>query len=438
MLIATLHSTTPHYVRCIKPNEEKHAFAWDPPKIVQQLRACGVLETIRISAAGFPSRWQYETFFDRYRLLCTGAQIVDCDIRASCMNIVRNWITDEDKYRFGNTQIFFRAGQVAYLEQVRSETRRRHIVVVQSMVRRFIYRRRYLRLRRTALGIQARARGMLARIRTKAIRQNLAATTIQRYVRGWLLRTMYARLRRAVLGVQTRGRGMLARMKFVVAKNNSKATDIQRFCRGYLARIAYKQKLRKIVVCQSAIRRFNARRLYKKLKVNYIENVRQSFLIFLKQSKAEARTISHMQKMYKGLENKIISLQQRNDELTKDNVQLKQRTAEIPELKTKLAAHRAVEADLKLHVVQLAEKDAVLERLSQQLMNEQNEKLSLKLRSENELLLWEHSRETLRLENESLKQQMEQMVESASQQAIGKARFSLQRQLLYINFLFFQ
>lgn len=224
MLIATLHSTTPHYVRCIKPNEEKQAFAWDPSKIVQQLRACGVLETIRISAAGFPSRWQYENFFDRYRLLCKRTQIVDWDIQTSCKNIVQNCIVDEDKYRFGNTQIFFRAGQVAYLEQVRSETRRRHIVVVQSMVRRFIYRRRYLRLRRTVLGIQARVRGMLARIRTRAIRENAAAITIQRYVRGWLLRTMYVRLRRTVLGLQTRGRGMLARKKFVITKNNSKVT----------------------------------------------------------------------------------------------------------------------------------------------------------------------------------------------------------------------
>jgi myosin heavy subunit len=51
-LITTLHSTTPHYVRCIKPNDEKLPFKWEAGKIVQQLRACGVLETVRISAAG--------------------------------------------------------------------------------------------------------------------------------------------------------------------------------------------------------------------------------------------------------------------------------------------------------------------------------------------------------------------------------------------------
>lgn len=56
LLMATLNATTPHYVRCIKPNDSKSSFDYNPQRAVQQLRACGVLETIRISAAGFPSR----------------------------------------------------------------------------------------------------------------------------------------------------------------------------------------------------------------------------------------------------------------------------------------------------------------------------------------------------------------------------------------------
>lgn len=121
---------------------------------MQQLRACGVLETIRISAAGFPSRCPYDNFYARYQLLCRQSQVTDWDEKAMCTLIVRNWIQDEDKYRFGHTQIFFRAGQVAYLEQVRTDTRRRHIVAVQALVRRFLCRKRYLRLRSTALGLQ--------------------------------------------------------------------------------------------------------------------------------------------------------------------------------------------------------------------------------------------------------------------------------------------
>ena len=47
--MTTLNSTTPHYVRCIKPNDQKAAFQFDAKRAVQQLRACGVIETVRIS-----------------------------------------------------------------------------------------------------------------------------------------------------------------------------------------------------------------------------------------------------------------------------------------------------------------------------------------------------------------------------------------------------
>ena len=56
LLMDNLNSTNPHYVRCIKPNDAKAAFMLDKKRAVQQLRACGVLETVRISAAGYPSR----------------------------------------------------------------------------------------------------------------------------------------------------------------------------------------------------------------------------------------------------------------------------------------------------------------------------------------------------------------------------------------------
>lgn len=96
----------------LQPNDDKIAFHWESQKIVQQLRACGVLETVRISAAGFPSRWTYENFYIRYYLLCKWNQCND-DERISCTHIVQNYINDVDKYRFGHTQIFFRAGQVS-------------------------------------------------------------------------------------------------------------------------------------------------------------------------------------------------------------------------------------------------------------------------------------------------------------------------------------
>lgn len=64
-LMDTLSVTNVHYIRCIKPNEQKKAWEFQPQQVLGQLRACGVLETIRISCAGYPSRWTYEEFAER-------------------------------------------------------------------------------------------------------------------------------------------------------------------------------------------------------------------------------------------------------------------------------------------------------------------------------------------------------------------------------------
>ena len=56
-LMSTLNQTLPHYIRCIKPNTTSQPDVMDSQYVVSQLRACGVLETIQISAAGFPTKW---------------------------------------------------------------------------------------------------------------------------------------------------------------------------------------------------------------------------------------------------------------------------------------------------------------------------------------------------------------------------------------------
>lgn len=70
---------------------------------------------------------------------------------------------DRDKYQFGKTKIFFRAGQVAYLEKLRSERLKTCGVVIQKRVRGWLARRRYRKIQRMVAAVQRRGRGALAR-----------------------------------------------------------------------------------------------------------------------------------------------------------------------------------------------------------------------------------------------------------------------------------
>ena len=63
----TLNETDPHYVRCIKPNDDKKSDLFRAKDCLDQLRYAGVFEAVKIRQQGFPFRWTHEVFFKRYR-----------------------------------------------------------------------------------------------------------------------------------------------------------------------------------------------------------------------------------------------------------------------------------------------------------------------------------------------------------------------------------
>merc|ERR1711944_327234 len=68
-LMTTLHSTEPHFIRCIVPNNHKQPGGVEAPLIMHQLTCNGVLEGIRICMRGFPNRMLYPDYKMRYACL---------------------------------------------------------------------------------------------------------------------------------------------------------------------------------------------------------------------------------------------------------------------------------------------------------------------------------------------------------------------------------
>lgn len=358
LLMNTLNATTPHYVRCIKPNDSKESFAFDPHRAVQQLRACGVLETVRISAAGFPSRLTYEEFMIRYRVLFRSSQCKRGQVKESCEAVLPTLITEEDKFKFGATKIFFRAGQVAYLEKRRTDKLRACGILIQRMIRGWYYRKRYAMLRRAAIAGQCLARGYLARKKAQHLRQTKAAVIIQKSVRGFVKRQRYVRLRQTTLGLQTYCRGYLARKRYLELVCNAKAIVIQKTFRAYLARKRYLQTQKQIILLQCCWRRWLARREFKNLRM-------------------EARSIEHVKNLNRGLENKIISLQQRIEEMNKELIPLRLMQSEQNELRAQCEANRGLANELKASVSKVGDLEKLVIDLRQQLDRERDEKMDL-------------------------------------------------------------
>uniref|UniRef100_A0AAZ3NV52 Myosin VAb n=1 Tax=Oncorhynchus tshawytscha TaxID=74940 RepID=A0AAZ3NV52_ONCTS len=305
LLMETLNGTTPHYVRCIKPNDLKSPFMMDPMRAVQQLRACGVLETIRISAAGFPSRWTYQEFFNRYRVLMKLKDILS-DRKQTCRNVLEKWVQDQDKYQFGKSKIFFRAGQVAYLEKLRSDKLKKACVRIQKTIRCWLTRKRYLRMRQAAITIQKNTRGYQARCLVAFLRRTRAAVIIQKNQRMLVARRRYQQQRSASITMQRLLRAYQARQTYRKLLYEHKVLTIQKWVRGWLARRRCRRSLRAVVYLQSCVRRMAARRELRKLRV-------------------EARSVEHFKKLNVGMENKIMQLQRKVDEQHKENRELSER-----------------------------------------------------------------------------------------------------------------
>ncbi|XP_007904330.1 unconventional myosin-Vc [Callorhinchus milii] len=272
LLMETLNATTPHYVRCIKPNDSKLPFEYDSKRVVQQLRACGVLETIRISAQSYPSRWTYYEFFSRYRILMTQQDLATTEKKQICKQVLKRLIQDPNQYQFGKTKIFFRAGQVAYLEKLRADKLREACVTIQKNLRCWIHRKRYLQLRGAVILMQQYVRGKRAVrhvVSATAIKHAWAAVVIQKNCRRFLVRRLYHLILLATVIIQSHVRGWLARKQFKKMLQDQKALIIQTHVRAWLARRRYQSIRRFVLNIQLSYR---VKNLHKKLDEQTKEN----------------------------------------------------------------------------------------------------------------------------------------------------------------------
>lgn len=203
-LMETISVTNVHYIRCIKPNEAKRAWEFTPQQVLSQLRACGVLETIRISCAGYPTRWTYEEFAERYYMLVHSKNWnAQTAIKDLCTMILNVTIKEEDKYQGGLTKIFFRAGMLAYLEAQRSDKLNSLVTLVQKNVRRRLAVKRYQLMKKAAIVMQTWWRGVMARKFVLQVRKEVAARRLQKVCRRFIQRKIYLDVHNSVVKLQS-------------------------------------------------------------------------------------------------------------------------------------------------------------------------------------------------------------------------------------------
>lgn len=264
-LMETLSSTEPHYIRCVKPNNVLKPAIFENLNIIQQLRCGGVLEAIRISCAGYPTRRTFYEFLNRFGVLAPEVLDGNYDDKVACQMILDKM--GMKGYQIGKTKVFLRAGQMAELDARRAEVLGNAARIIQRQVRTHIARKEFIELRQAAICLQSNLRGILSRKLYEQLRREAAAVKIKKNFKGYIARKSYLAVRSSAIILQTGLRAMKARDEFRFRKQTKAAIYIQADLRRLIAYSYYKRLQKAAVVTQCGWRRRVARRELRMLKM---------------------------------------------------------------------------------------------------------------------------------------------------------------------------
>nr|XP_056712964.1 myosin-IIIa isoform X2 [Euleptes europaea] len=216
----------PHFVRCIKPNNDRQANKYDKEKVLVQLRYTGILETARIRRQGYSHRILFANFIKRYYILCYKSSENPPVSPETCAAILEK--AQLDTWILGKTKVFLKYYHVEQLNLMRKETINR-IVLIQAYVRGWLGSKRYKKLKE---------------------KREESAVKIQTAYRGYAARKDYthavneSKMEMRVTRLQAVGRGYLIRKKVKEIKDasNKAATTIQTHYRGFKERKSFKRK----------------------------------------------------------------------------------------------------------------------------------------------------------------------------------------------------
>ncbi|KAG4962643.1 hypothetical protein JHK86_039511 [Glycine max] len=290
----------------------------------------GVLEAVRISLAGYPTRRTYSEFVDRFGLIApefmdgrphfslissqtspclssfrsTSSQTsllplsslvtvaiysTDCAwllwylqrvalLSSASVSLLSNNYDDKaatekilqklklENFQLGRTKVFLRAGQIGILDSRRAEVLDNAAKYIQRRLRTFIAHRDFILARAAAFSLQACCRGYIARKIYAAKRETAAAISIQKYIRMWLVRHAYFKLYFSAIIIQSHVRGFVTRQRLLHGKEHRAATFIQAYWRMSKVRSSFRRHQASIVAIQCLWRCRQAKRELRRLK----------------------------------------------------------------------------------------------------------------------------------------------------------------------------
>eukprot|EP00256_Glycine_max_P051870 XP_014617973.1 myosin-7 isoform X2 [Glycine max] len=413
-LLETLNATEPHYIRCVKPNNLLKPGIFENNNVLQQLRCGGVMEAIRISCAGYPTRKNFDEFVQRFTILEPKILKACPDEMTACKRLLDR--ANLKDYQIGKTKVFLRAGQMAELDACRAEVLGRSANIIQRKIRTFICRKHYILLQLSAIELQRVARGHLAQHQYECMRREAASLKIQKDFRMHMSRNAYKTIYASAVYIQTGMRGMAARNDLRFRKRTQASIVIQDHYRGYSARIYFQRLKKSAIAAQCSWRRTLARRELRKLKMA------------AKESKALEAAKNNLEMQVKELTS---CLETEKRMRTQENKKLQHALQEMQLQLQEIEEAKKQENEKLKHALQ--EKELQFQEI-EEANKQENEKLQHALQEKE--LQFQEIEEANKQENEKLQHALQEMerqfqeIEEAKKQENEKLKHALQEKEL--------
>jgi myosin V len=360
-LMEIIQSTQVHYIRCIKPNNSKSPAYFEPHFVMQQLRAGGIIETIKISAAGYPARWSFEEFFSRYNLLGTVRLANSIDSRPEQQYRERSTMLLEsqedlgaDEYQIGKTQIFLRAGILAKLEKKRTLTLKNAATLIQSALRSIWIKESVKEQFDKIILIQSVFKKFKAEEKFKEMQRNASALLISKSFERLKAKNQISKAFDALKLIQNQWNSRYKKIVYSEELRHRMVLRIQTF---------YRAKRQNLI---ANLNNFSAKQLQSVYKRHLAKEK-------LKELRKEAKSFEKLQETSLGLEKKVMELTRELENIKiEDEMKLEE---EVNEAKEKLEEHQK---EIERKDLRIKELEVELVELQETLEAKEGEILQMK------------------------------------------------------------